>query len=90
VSASRRELKDVPRSVHARLLAFAKKENRDFGQVLTQYFQERLLDRVARSPYSDQFVLKGALLFVALEQGSAAVRGGPTIVWTADTSACLR
>ncbi len=78
MSASRRELKDVPRSVHARLLAFAKKENRDFGQVLTQYFQERLLDRVARSPYSDQFVLKGALLFVALEQGSAAVRGRPT------------
>jgi len=78
VTKPRRELKDVPRSVHARLLAFAKEQNRDFGQVLTQYFQERLLDRVARSPYSDQFVLKGALLFLALEAGSAAVRGRPT------------
>ena len=45
----RSELKNVPASVHARLLAFAKKENRDFNQVLTQYFQERLLDRLARS-----------------------------------------
>lgn len=32
-----------------------------------QYFQERLLDRLARSRYGDQFVLKGALLLVALE-----------------------
>lgn len=39
----RNELKNVPASVHARLLAFAKKENRDFNQVLTQYVQERLL-----------------------------------------------
>ncbi len=74
----RTELKNVPRSVHARLLAFAKKESRDVGQVLTQYFQERLLDRLARSPYSDQFALKGALLFVTLDQRSAAVRSRPT------------
>ena len=55
----RSELKNVPASVHARLLAFAKKEHRDFNQVLTQYFQERLLDRLARSRYDEQFVLKG-------------------------------
>lgn len=74
----RNELKNVPASVHARLLAFAKKENRDFNQVLTQYVQERLLDRLSRSRYDEQFALKGALLFVALDQGSAAVRGRPT------------
>lgn len=74
----RSELKNVPASVHARLLAFAKKENRDFNQVLTQYFQERLLDRLARSRYIEQFALKGALLFIALEDGSTAVRGRPT------------
>ena len=74
----RSELKDVPASVHARLLTFAKSENRDFNQVLTQYFQERLLDRLARSRYDEQFVLKGALLFVALESESSAARGRPT------------
>lgn len=74
----RSELKDIPASVHARLLAFAKREDRDFNQVLTQYFQERLLDRLAQSRYAEQFALKGALLFVALEEGSQAVRGRPT------------
>lgn len=44
----RSELRNVPASVHARLLTLAKSTNRDFNQVLTQYFQERLLDRLAR------------------------------------------
>ena len=74
----RRELRNVPDSVHARLLALAKRESRDFTQVLNQYFQERLLDRLARSSASAQFVLKGALLFVVLDHGSAATRGRPT------------
>ncbi len=74
----RSELRNVPDSVHARLLAFAKGEGRDFTQVLNQYFQERLLDRLARSSASDQFVLKGALLFVVLDHGSTETRGRPT------------
>lgn len=74
----RSELKNMSASVHARLLSFAKKERRDFNQVLTQFFQERLLDRLARSRYDEQFALKGALLFVALDKGSAAVRSRPT------------
>lgn len=78
MTTPRGDLKDVPASVHARLLTFAKREERDFQQILTQYFQERLLDRLARSDYSEQFALKGALLFIALEQGSTAVRGRPT------------
>lgn len=78
MTTPRSELKNVPASVHARLLTFAKKEHRDFNQVLTQYFQERLLDRLARSRYDEQFVLKGALLFIGLEARSAAVRGRPT------------
>ena len=74
----RSELRNVPDSVHARLLALAKGEGRDFTQVLNQYFQERLLDRLARSSASDQFVLKGALLFVVLDHGSTETRGRPT------------
>lgn len=73
-----RDLRNVPESIHARLLAFAKGEGRDFTQVLNQYFQERLLDRLARSSASQQFVLKGALLFVVLDDGSAETRGRPT------------
>ena len=74
----RSELRNVPDSVHARLLAFAKGQDRDFTQVLNQYFQERLLDRLARSSAADQFVLKGALLFVVLDHGSTETRGRPT------------
>lgn len=74
----RAKLKNVPASVHARLLALAKSRDRDFNQVLTQYFQERLLERLARSRYGEQFALKGALLFVALEDEGGAVRGRPT------------
>lgn len=74
----RSELKDVPASIHARLLAVAKKERRDFNQVLTQYVQERFLDRLARSGYGEQFALKGALLFVALDEGTPAGRSRPT------------
>ena len=73
-----RELRNVPDSVHARLLAIAKRDGRDFTQVLNQYFQERLLDRLARSSASQQFVLKGALLFVAHDHGSTETRGRPT------------
>ena len=57
----RSELRNVPDSVHARLLAFAKGEGRDFTQVLNQYFQERLLDRLARlsrSPWNLKAVLR--------------------------------
>jgi hypothetical protein len=78
VTRPRSELRNVPDSIHARLLAFAKGHDRDFTQVLNQYFQERLLDRLARSSASQQFVLKGALLFVVLDHGSTETRGRPT------------
>lgn len=78
VTRPRSELRNVPASVHARLLALAKKDGRDFNQVLNQYFQERLLDRFARSASAGQFVLKGALLFIALDHAGAEGRGRPT------------
>ncbi len=78
MSRPRSELRNVPASIHARLLGFAKTESRDFNQVLTQYFQERLLDRLARSSHADQFALKGALLFVAIDRDGLEMRGRPT------------
>jgi len=50
-------------SVRQRLLYYARSNAQDFNFVLRTYAMERLLFRLSRSPYIDNFVLKGALLF---------------------------
>lgn len=50
-------------SVRARLLNRARAERTDFNLMLTRYSLERLLYRLSVSPWADQFLLKGALLF---------------------------
>ena len=55
---------DVAASIRARLLNIAKKVGRNFDAVLLQYFQERFLFRLSISSYNDQFILKGALVFL--------------------------
>lgn len=50
-------------SVRQRLLNYARSGDQDFNFVLRTYAMERLLFRLSRSPYIDNFVLKGALLF---------------------------
>lgn len=50
-------------SVRARLLNRARAERADFNLMLTRYSLERLLYRLSVSPWADQFLLKGALLF---------------------------
>lgn len=50
-------------SVRARLLTRARETRQDFNLVLTRYALERLLYRISVSPHTDQFLLKGALLF---------------------------
>jgi predicted nucleotidyltransferase component of viral defense system len=59
-----RRAKNLAASVRARLLKIAKEGNRDYNSVLLQYFQERFLFRLSKSPYRSQFILKGALLFI--------------------------
>ncbi len=49
-------------SIHQRLLNISRARNVDFNLLLTRYAGERLLYRLAQSPYVDQFVLKGAML----------------------------
>jgi hypothetical protein len=49
-------------STRARLLAYAKAKGLAFDLVLTRFALERLLDRLSRSPYAEQFVLKGGML----------------------------
>jgi predicted nucleotidyltransferase component of viral defense system len=59
--------KNIAASVRARLLNVAKMSSRDFDAVLLQYFQERFLYRLSISPYRQQLILKGALMFLAYE-----------------------
>jgi hypothetical protein len=55
--------KNIGESVRSRLKNIAVKEGSDFNAVLTRYGLERLLYRIGESEYSNQFLLKGALLF---------------------------
>src|SRR5690554_2103689 len=55
--------RNIAASVRARLLNRARETRQDFNLVLTRYALERLLYRLSISPYADQFLLKGALLF---------------------------
>lgn len=55
---------NLSESVRARLLNIAKAAGRDLNAVLLQYFQERFLYRLFRSPHQQKFILKGALLFL--------------------------
>jgi len=55
--------KNVAASVRNRLLNISREQREDFQLVLIRYALERMLFRLSRSDYSDQFVLKGATLF---------------------------
>ena len=55
--------KNYAASVRQRLLNYARTNGQDFIFVLRTFAMERLLYRLSRSPYVDNFVLKGAMLF---------------------------
>ena len=56
-------------SIKARLLKQAFQQQEDFQVLLQRYAIERLLYRISQSEYSDQFVLKGAMVFLAWDNG---------------------
>lgn len=60
-----RPVKNVPASVRQRLLNLAREREEDFQLILIRYGIERLLFRLAGSPYRARFLLKGAMLFAA-------------------------
>lgn len=55
-------IQNVAASVHQRLLNESRARNVDFNLLLARFTNERFLYRLARSPYVDRFVLKGAML----------------------------
>lgn len=50
-------------SIRQRLLNISREQKVDFTRILTDYGLQRLLYRLSVSPYQDEFVLKGAMLF---------------------------
>ncbi len=60
---SKQDIKNLPASIHDRLLNQARASGRPFNELLQYYAIERFLYRLAQSQYAGQFVLKGALLF---------------------------
>ena len=61
--------RNLPASVRQRLLNLSRERGESFNYLLTRYGNERLLYRLARSQYRDQFVLKGAALFETWSEG---------------------
>lgn len=55
---------NVAHSVKVRLLQRARRDGEDFNSLLVRYVLERLLYRLGVSAHANEFVLKGALLFV--------------------------
>jgi len=57
--------RDIPASVHRRLLNHSRATGRPFTEVLQLYALDRFLFRLGQSNYRDQFILKGALMLTA-------------------------
>jgi len=55
---------NISKSVHQRLMNKAKNTGRPFGELLQYYAMERFLYRLSKSRYADNFILKGALMFI--------------------------
>ncbi|MHB1687816.1 MAG: nucleotidyl transferase AbiEii/AbiGii toxin family protein [Ignavibacteriaceae bacterium] len=61
----KKELKNISASVKERLRNISVQSGKEFQSILRLYIQERFLFRLSRSIYSNNLILKGALLFVA-------------------------
>ena len=59
----KKEIKNFPDAVHARLKRKAKESNQTFQEIFYYFALERFLYRLSRSKYSQVFILKGALMF---------------------------
>jgi hypothetical protein len=60
-----KSVKNIPASVHQRLLNKAKETSRPFNELLQYFGIERFIYRLSKSPHADKFILKGALMFSA-------------------------
>lgn len=58
------EKHNIGHSIFQRLLNLARKRGEDFNLLLLRYGVERFLYRLSISPYAENFILKGASLFI--------------------------
>lgn len=56
--------KNAGHSIRQRLLNYAQATHQEFNQVLLRFANERLLYRLGKSEHANQFLLKGATLFL--------------------------
>jgi hypothetical protein len=64
---TRRFPKNIAASVRQRLLDKARESDRPFNELLQYFAMERFLYRLSKSPYANNFVLKGALMLTVWE-----------------------
>ena len=50
----------------AKIKNFAKKKNMDSRTVLQEYVLERFIDRISKSKYKNDFILKGGMLISSM------------------------
>ena len=55
---------NIAASIKERLRYISIKSGKEFQNLVRQYVQERFLYRLSKSQYADNFILKGALLFL--------------------------
>jgi hypothetical protein len=65
-----KQIKNLPASVRAKLLAHAKASGEDFNRTLVRYGIERFLFRLSQHANRDRFILKGAMLFITWPEGA--------------------
>lgn len=63
--------RDIPTSVHQRLLNHARSAGRPFNEVLQYYALNRFLYRLGLSSHKERFILKGALMLAAWDAPAA-------------------
>lgn len=61
----KKSTKNMAMSIKQKLLNYAQANDLNFNMILIQFFNERMLYRISISNYSSNFILKGALLFLA-------------------------
>lgn len=64
-----KDITNLAASVRQRLLNISRESEQDFQQLLIRYGLERFLYRLSSSQYSEEFILKGAMLFYVWKLG---------------------
>lgn len=63
----KRDVSNVPASIQAKLQNKAHESGRPFNEILQYYGMERFLYRLSKTPYVNDLILKGGLMFYGLE-----------------------